>query len=64
MKGVESMNKKVGSRPGAGRPAVSDEEFRKPRSFKATDSEWEQIKAKAKKAGVPASEYIRTKTME
>ena len=58
------MNKRCGSRPGAGRPAVSDEEFRKLRSFKANDVEWEQIKAKAKKAGVTASEYIRTKTLE
>ena len=58
------MDKRGGHRIGAGRPAVSDEEFRKPRSFKATDAEWEQIKAKAKEAGMPASEYIRAKTLE
>ena len=47
-----------------GRPAVSDEEFRKPRSFKATDAEWEQIKLRAKDAGFSStSEYIRVKAL-
>ena len=35
-----------------GRPELKEEEFRKPRSFKATDAEWEQIKSKAKAAGI------------
>ncbi|MEA4835389.1 MAG: hypothetical protein VB133_09655 [Anaeromusa sp.] len=47
-----------------GRPAVSDEDFRKPRSFKATDAEWDQIKLKAKAAGFSStSEYIRFKAL-
>lgn len=37
-----------GLRPGAGRPALPPEEKRKMRSLKATDEEWEKIKAFAK----------------
>lgn len=50
-----------GSRPGAGRPPA--EEPRKARTFKATDAEWEQIQTKARKVGMNASEYIRSKTL-
>lgn len=51
-----------GKRPGAGRPVVNDK--RKLRSFKATDSEWEQIQQKAHNAGFSsASEYIRAKAL-
>lgn len=52
-----------GAREGSGRPRVPDKEYRKPRSFKATDEEWERIKAKAKEAGMSAAEYIRHQTL-
>lgn len=46
-----------GARPGTG-PKPS--EFpKKPRSFYASDPEWEQINTNAKKAGKKTSEYIR-----
>ena len=52
-----------GYRPGAGRPQAED--IKKSRSFKATDSEWEQIQKNATDAGYPnASEYIRAMTLE
>lgn len=51
-----------GLRPGVGRPSV--EELRKPRSFKATDAEWQQIQANAEKAGLKISQYLRKKALE
>ena len=45
------MKKKVG------RPAVSEK--RKPRSFKATDTEWQAIQQMAAERGLSASEYLR-----
>lgn len=48
-----------GYREGSGRPQV--EEIRKPRSFKATEAEWQAIKELAKSKGFKsASDYIRT----
>lgn len=47
-------------RAGAGRPSVPDRELQKNRSFKASDAEYEEIKARAKQAGVTTSEYIRS----
>ena len=49
--------------PGPGRPAMADEEKRKPRSFKATDQEWQAIQERAAAAGLSAGEYIRQKTL-
>jgi len=46
-----------GSRNGAGRPQIEDK--RKPRSFKATDNEWQMAKDLAKAENVSASEIIR-----
>ncbi len=46
-----------------GRPVVSDEERRKPRSVKMSDAEWEEIQKRAADLGVSASEYIRLKTL-
>ena len=46
-----------------GRPELKEDELRKPRSFKANEAEWEQVKTKAKEAGVSASEYIRAKAL-
>jgi len=43
-----------GARIGAGRPPVGENK-RKPRSFKATDEEWQEIKRKAKKSGLTIS---------
>jgi len=52
-----------GARIGAGRPPVGENK-RKPRSFKATDEEWQEIKRKAKKSGLTISEYIRKKALD
>ncbi|MGB4018178.1 MAG: hypothetical protein WBK78_01650 [Syntrophomonadaceae bacterium] len=46
-----------------GRPAMSADEKRKPRSVKMTDAEWEEIQKRAADSGVSASEYIRLKTL-
>jgi len=40
-----------------GRPAVSEK--RKPRSFKATDTEWQAIQRMAAERGLSTSEYLR-----
>lgn len=48
---------------GPGRPALPESEKRKPRSIKMTDAEWEEIREKADKLGLPISEYIRLKTL-
>lgn len=52
-----------GYRSGSGRPPLSDNEIRKPRSIKFSDEEWEEIKRRADAAGMSASEYIRAKTL-
>jgi len=46
-----------------GRPAMSADEKRKPRSVKMSDAEWAEIKRKADSLGLPISEYIRLKTL-
>ena len=46
-----------------GRPVVSDEEKRKPRSIKMTDAEWEEIQRRAAQENISAAEYIRRKTL-
>jgi len=47
-----------GKRPGAGRPPSAEK--MKPRSFKATDADWQQIHELAAKHGFEStSEYIR-----
>ena len=46
-----------------GRPSVPPDERRKPRSIRMTDAEWEEIREKADKLGLPISEYIRLKTL-
>ena len=46
-----------------GRPSVPPDEKRKLRSVKMTDAEWEEIREKADKLGLPISEYIRLKTL-
>jgi len=46
-----------------GRPALEPDKKRKPRSFKATDEEWQDIQDRAKEAGMSAGEYIRRKTL-
>jgi hypothetical protein len=42
-----------------GRPAMSADEKRKTRTFKATDTEWQAIQQMAAERGLSASEYIR-----
>ena len=42
-----------------GRPAMSADEKRKPRSFKATDTEWQAIQRMAAERGLSASEYLK-----
>ena len=51
------MKKKVG------RPAMSADKKRKPRTFKATDTEWQAIQRMAAERGLSASEYIRNVTL-
>ena len=46
-----------------GRPAMSADEKRKPRSFKATDTEWQAIQRMAAERGLSASEYLRNVTL-
>ncbi len=53
-----------GSRPGAGRPPLPEDEVRKARSVKFSDTEWEQVKEKAKASGMNISEYIRSNTLK
>ncbi|MCK9327710.1 MAG: hypothetical protein M0P69_19605 [Bacteroidales bacterium] len=47
----------------AGRPAMTDEEKRKPRSIKMSDQEWEELQRKAQEEGISIAEYIRIKTL-
>lgn len=46
-----------------GRPVLPPGEKRKPRSIKMTDAEWEELRRKADKLGLPISEFIRLKTL-
>jgi hypothetical protein len=47
----------------AGRPAMSADEKRKPRSVKMSDAEWQAIQQIAAERGLSASEYIRNVTL-
>lgn len=42
---------------------MGPDEKRKSRSIKMSDAEWEEIREKADKLGLPISEYIRLKTL-
>lgn len=52
-----------GQQASPGRPALPPGEKRKPRSIKMTDAEWEKIRQKADKLGLPISEFVRLKTL-
>lgn len=53
-----------GTRPGAGRPSLPEDEVRKARSVKFSDAEWEMVKEKAQASGMNISEYIRSNTLK
>lgn len=57
LKGIES------TLAGPGRPAMTDDEKRKPRSIKMSDAEWQELQRKAAEAGISTAEYIRAKTL-
>lgn len=57
------VRKVIERRSHPGRPAIPPDEKRKPRSFKATDAEWQAIQERAAAAGLSAGEYIRQKTL-
>ncbi len=48
---------------GPGRPAMADDEKRKPRSIKMSDQEWQELQRRAEDMGISAAEYIRKKTL-
>lgn len=52
-----------GPRLGAGRPKLKKEEKRKPRSFKATQKEYEDIEKNARQHKMNISEFIRHRTL-
>ena len=58
------MTAKSRERTGPGRPVLSQEEKRKPRSIKMSDAEWEEIQRQAALKDISAAEYIRRKTLE
>lgn len=59
---IWSELKKVEERlVGPGRPALPDDEKRKPRSVKMSDQEWQELDRRAKEQGVSIAEYIRKK---
>lgn len=60
---AKNKGKKFCEEIGPGRPALPPEEKRRPRSVKMSDEEWEEIRGKADKLGLPISEYIRLKTL-
>lgn len=47
-----------------GRPAMSKDEKRLPRSIKLSDAEWQELKDLAGKEGISVAEYIRQKTIK
>lgn len=53
-----------GSRPGSGRPKLPEGEKRTMRSMKATDAEWEKIKAYAKELKEASKMFINYKNGE
>ena len=46
-----------------GRPAMTENQKRKPRSIKMSDQEWQRLQQRAADVGVSAAEYIRLKTL-
>ncbi|MCK9326819.1 MAG: hypothetical protein M0P69_15105 [Bacteroidales bacterium] len=46
-----------------GRPAMTEDQKRKPRSIKMSDQEWQRLQQRAADVGVSAAEYIRLKTL-
>lgn len=52
-----------GKREGSGRPALPDEDKKRPRSIKFSDAEWDWLKQEASRQGVSASEYIRSRVL-
>jgi hypothetical protein len=53
-----------GPRPHSGRPRQPVKNLaRRSYSFSASPSEWEEIQARAKEAGLTTSEYIRRRTL-
>jgi hypothetical protein len=57
------MPPRGGHREGAGRPAEAGER-RIIKSIKFAPIEWEEVKQKADKLGLTASEYIRKKALQ
>lgn len=57
----DKKDNRGGARPGTGPKKTEDP--RKPRSFYASDQEWNQIKKNAIKAGIQTSEYIRKRAL-
>ena len=51
------------SKVGPGRPGLPEEVIRKNRSIKMSDAEWEKIKSLAAAKGLPASDFIRYRTL-
>ncbi|WP_276662316.1 plasmid mobilization protein [Syntrophomonas wolfei] len=49
--------------PGPGRPAMSEDEKRRPRSFKATDEEWQKMQSLADQEGISVAELIRQRVL-
>ena len=52
-----------GARQGSGRPNLPDEDLKKARSIKFSDTEWNHLKQEAKRQNITASEYIRSKVL-
>jgi hypothetical protein len=57
------MPKLVKPKRPQGRPAMSPDEKRKPRSIKMSDDEWDKMKELAEQAGVSVAELIRMKVL-
>lgn len=57
------MPKLVKPKRPQGRPAMSPDEKRKPRSIKMTDEEWRKLQKLAEGEEISVAEYIRKKTI-
>lgn len=60
---MEATKKHGGYRPRSGRPNLPDEDLKKARSIKFSDTEWNHLKQEAKRQNITASEYIRSKVL-
>jgi hypothetical protein len=60
----DTVRQHGGTRPGAGRPSLPEDEVRKARSVKFSDAEWEQVKKKAQTSKMNISEYIRNNVLK